>query len=357
MVRLVLLGVLVVLAIASPAISHPQPFSYVDVRLDGRAMAISLAVHVLDLAHDLKVEDAGTLLTPPVIRERAADIARMFGERLQIAADGVPLSVDWSVAPTILADRQSLQFDVAVTLGTPPATLGIDARMFPYDPKHQTFVNVYERGGLTQAILDATRPHIDYFSGSRQGILAVIRKFLPEGIHHIVIGLDHMLFLVGLLLLGGTIRRHALVVSAFTVAHSITLSLAVLDLVTPPAALIEPLIALSIVFVGIANLMGRRYGDPGARLAVVFGLIHGFGFANVLREMDLPRRALGWSLFAFNLGVEIGQLLVVSMVAGVLAAAASSSPVVARRLTISGSAAIVVAGTVWFVQRVFFAPR
>src|SRR5262249_33258865 len=157
--------------------------------------------------------------------------------------------VDWSVRPTILTDRQSLQFDVGVVLDGTLARLGIDARMFPYDPNHQTFVNVYEGDGLTQAILDIRRTHFDYFSGSRQGALAIVVKFLPEGIPHIVIGPDHVLFLVGLLLLGGTVRRHALVVTAFTLAHSITLSLAVLDVVSPPPALVEPVIALSVVLV------------------------------------------------------------------------------------------------------------
>ena len=134
----------------------------------------------------------------------------------------------------------------------------------------------------------------------------------PAGIHHILIGPDHLLFLVGLLLLGGTIRQLALVVTSFTVAHSITLSLAALSIVSPPTRVIEPAIALSIVYVGADNLLVREGRDVRAWIAFAFGFIHGFGFASVLREMDLPTRALGWSLFAFNVGVEIGQLLIVA---------------------------------------------
>ena len=118
---------------------------------------------------------------------------------------------------------------------------------------------------------------------------------MPAGIHHILIGLDHLLFLVGLLLLGGSVRQLLLVVTAFTVAHSITLSLAALNLITPPARLIEPAIALSIVYVGIDNLMVGRGRDVRGWIAFAFGFIHGFGFASVLREMELPSRALGWS--------------------------------------------------------------
>ena len=142
--------------------------------------------------------------------------------------------------------------------------------------------------------------------------------------------------------------------TAFTVAHSITLSLAALDIVSPPARIIEPAIALSIVYVGADNLLVRGGRDVRAWIAFAFGFIHGFGFANVLREMDLPTRALGWSLFAFNLGVEVGQLLVVVAVASLLSALRSRSELVGRRLAFAGSIVVMAAGTYWFIQRVFF---
>src|SRR5207245_3277492 len=127
----------------------------------------------------------------------------------------------------------------------------------------------------------------------------------------ILIGPDHLLFLLGLLLLGGSVRQLLLIVTSFTVAHSVTLSLAALNILSPPASIIEPAIALSIVYVGADNLLARGGRDVRAWIAFTFGFIHGFGFANVLREMELPSRALGWSLFAFNFGVEIRQFRVV----------------------------------------------
>src|SRR3954453_14641495 len=181
-------------------------------------------------------------------------------------------------------------------------------------------------------ILDGRHPHFEYFAGTRQGVLAVVKKFLPAGIHHILIGPDHILFLVGLLLLGGSLRQLLLVVTSFTIAHSITLSLAALNIVTPPARLIEPAIALSIVYVGADNLLLRGGRDVRAWIAFAFGFIHGFGFANVLREMDLPSRALGWSLFSFNVGVEIGQLVVVVVVASALAVLRARSAAAGRQL-------------------------
>src|SRR6185312_8010413 len=159
---------------------------------------------------------------------------------------------------------------------------------------------------------------------------------------------DHLLFLVGLLLLGGTIRQLAVIVTAFTVAHSVTLSLAALNLVSPPARIIEPAIALSIVYVGADNLLVRGGRDVRAWIALAFGFIHGFGFANVLREMGLPTRALGWSLFSFNVGVEIGQLLVVVAVASALAALRARSEAAGRRLAFAGSLVVIVTGAFWF---------
>jgi hydrogenase/urease accessory protein HupE len=174
-------------------------------------------------------------------------------------------------------------------------------------------------------------------------------------VHHILIGPDHLLFLVGLLLLGGTLKQLLLVVTAFTIAHSITLSLAALGMVIPPANAIEPAIALSIVYVGADNLLVSAGGrDTRAWIAFAFGLIHGFGFANVLREMDLPGRALGWTLFAFNVGVEIGQLVFVVVVASLLIWIRSRSEAAARRLVFAGSIFVMLAGAFWFVERVFF---
>ncbi len=203
-------------------------------------------------------------------------------------------------------------------------------------------------------MFDRGRSTFDYFPGTRQGTLAVIQKFLPAGIHHILIGPDHLLFLAGLLLLGGTIRTIAKIVTAFTVAHSVTLSLAALNILTPPARIIEPAIALSIVYVGANNLWLDGGRDSRMWIAFVFGFIHGFGFASVLREMDLPARVLGWSLFSFNIGIEIGQLLVVAMVATMFAALRSRSEAAARRLAFAGSVVVVAAGAFWFIQRAFF---
>jgi hydrogenase/urease accessory protein HupE len=348
----------VLLLAAGPAWAHPAPFSYIDIFVRAGGVDLAVVAHVFDIAHDLGVDQSQKLLDPEFVGSRSGDIATLLQPRFHVDLDGQSAVCRPSSSAEIVEARQSIRVRFTCAeerTGSIPGTVAVGVLMFPYDPGHQTFLNVYEAGSLrAQAILDAGRTRFEYFSGGRQGALAVVRKFVPAGIHHILIGPDHLLFLVGLLLLGGSIRQLLLVVTAFTVAHSITLSLAALNIVSPPARIIEPAIALSIVYVGVDNLLVRGGRDVRAWIALTFGFIHGFGFANVLREMELPTRALGWSLFSFNVGVEIGQLLVVVAVASALAALRARNEVAGRRLALAGSVVVIAAGTFWFIERVFF---
>ena len=354
MPRLVLV-LLIALATAARASAHPAPFSYLDLELGERAVEVTLVAHAFDVAHELGLASPDDALDPALLAKRHDDLVARLLPRFQLAADERVLSCRSPAAPEAVPDRSAVRLRFACPSDGPAGVLRVRAALFPYDPAHQTFVNVYERGALqSQAILDRDHDAMEYFAGTRQGALAVVRRFLPAGVHHILIGPDHLLFLVGLLLLGGSFRQLAWVVTAFTVAHSLTLSLAALAVFTPPARIVEPAIALSIVYVGADNLLARGGRDVRAWIALAFGLVHGFGFASVLREMELPRRALAWSLFSFNVGVEMGQLLVVLAVATALAALRARSEQAGRRLAVAGSIVVVVAGSLWFVQRLFF---
>ncbi|MEP7309885.1 MAG: HupE/UreJ family protein [Acidobacteriota bacterium] len=345
---------LAALAMPSQVAAHPVPFTYLDVHVDAEALTVTLVAHIADLANDLKIEPVERLLRPDVVNPRAAMMIAMLTPRFTIAANGRPLTAVWSVLPEILAERQSLRFTLRYDLPSPPATLHIRASMFPYDPNHQTFLNVYEGEALTQAILDRGRPSFEYFAGTRQGVWAVIRKFVAAGVSHIVIGPDHLLFLIGLLLLGGTVRQFALIVSSFTLAHSLTLSLAAFNVISSPPRIIEPAIALSIVYVGADNLLARGGRDMRVWIAFAFGFIHGLGFANVLRELDLPVRALRWSLVSFSTGLQIGQLVVVAAIGWLLGAVRSRSESLGRQVVFAGSLVVMAAGAFWFIRRVFF---
>jgi len=230
-----------VLLLAASAAAHPVPFSYLDLRLDAAAaqpISGTLTVHVFDAAHELAVDPPERLLTRQETGSRAAALEAALRQRLVIEADGRPLDIVWGPVD-ILADTQSLRIPFVVSGTRTPGRLSVFATLFPYDPSHQTFVNIYEGGILRrQAMLDAHHASLEHFTGSTQGTLAVIARFVPAGIQHILIGPDHILFLIGLLLLGGSVRRLLLVVTSFTVAHSITLSIAALSILSPPSRLV-----------------------------------------------------------------------------------------------------------------------
>jgi hydrogenase/urease accessory protein HupE len=335
-------------------LAHPAPFSYLDAHVTPDGLTGRLVLHDLDLAYELTIEPPAQLADPAFVQRQAAAIAALLGPRLTFFKDGQ--AIPW----TLTAVRPVAGQDAVEVIWQAPAKgttgkLTIGAHLFPYDPTHQTFINVYEGDMLMrQEVLSRNRMSVDFFTGTRQGLLAVFTTFTASGIHHIAIGPDHILFIVGLLLLGGSLTRLLAIVTAFTLGHSLTLALATLQIVEPPARIIEPAIALSIVYVGADNLLtGTKGRDVRAWVALMFGLVHGFGFASVLRETGLPNRALGVSLFSFNLGVEIGQAMIVVVVAAALSLVRRRDPMLAGRIATVGSVAVMIAGAFWFIQRVF----
>jgi hypothetical protein len=179
-----------------------------------------------------------------------------------------------------------------------------------------------------------------------------IWSFLWLGIEHILTGYDHILFLISLLMLGGGLKYLLKVVTAFTVAHSVTLSLAVLDVVSLPSRWVECAIALTIVYVAAENFW-RKSVQGRWQLTFSFGLIHGLGFAGILQEMDIPRSHLALSLASFNLGVEIGQATIVAIAFLLLQALQQLSWEAHFRHWVS--VGIFITGLLWFVQRTLIA--
>jgi hydrogenase/urease accessory protein HupE len=200
----------------------------------------------------------------------------------------------------------------------PPVTgrLGYEVKLFhDIDAASRHMVSVTGDARLV-GLLSASQPRMGLNEVSADR-LTVFRHYLMAGVEHIAIGYDHIAFLVVVIVWGRRFWPLARVVTAFTIAHSITLSLAVLDVVRLPGALVETLIALSIVYVAVENFFVRNLERRGW-ITFLFGLIHGFGFASVLRDYGLPHDALLPALAAFNAGVEVGQLAIVLACLGLL---------------------------------------
>ena len=185
------------------------------------------------------------------------------------------------------------------------------------------------------------------FQPNRVSALDQTYEFTLLGIEHILPGYDHLLFLLGLHILDRKITHVLKIITAFTLAHSLTLALAALDVVVLPARLVEAAIALSIAYIAVENILIRRRPEKRWIVALVFGLVHGFGFAGILRDIGLAQTDLLISLFAFNIGVEVGQIGVIALLFPVLVVVGRLRRQLAFQRIVS--AFILVCGLVWFV--------
>ncbi|KWV49340.1 hydrogenase/urease accessory protein [Bradyrhizobium macuxiense] len=225
------------------------------------------------------------------------------------------------------------------------------------DPAARQVVLIGEGDDAPQALLDAANTDVT-LSAPASSLLSTLERYLLTGIEHIFLGYDHIAFLVAVVLWARRLVPVIKVVTAFTVAHSITLSLATLNVVVIPSAIVEPAIAASIAYVAMENFFTRNI-DNRWRITFAFGLVHGFGFAGALRAIGLPTNAVITALAAFNIGVEVGQVVIVSIVVPTLIvldrlmAIDKTKPVRAIALVYALSAVITVLGSYWFLTRVF----
>jgi hypothetical protein len=181
----------------------------------------------------------------------------------------------------------------------------------------------------------------------------IIRLYLSLGFTHILPrGLDHVLFVLGIFLLAVQLRPVLWQVSAFTIAHTITLALTVYGVVSLPPSIVEPLIALSIVYVAVENIFTSKLHAWRPLIVFCFGLLHGMGFAGVLTNIGLPRSEFVPALLAFNAGVECGQLTVILIAYLAVGVWFRKKEWYRRRIVIPGSLVIAVVGLYWFLQRI-----
>lgn len=203
-----------------------------------------------------------------------------------------------------------------------------------------------------------------------EGAGAVFLRYIPVGFEHIIpLGIDHILFVLGLFFFSLHLRPILFQVTSFTLAHTITLALASLGIVTIPGSVVEPLIAASIVYVGVENIRGHTNVKARTALVFVFGLLHGLGFASVLGDFGITASHFAAALVGFNIGVEFGQLAVIFVALALILIAVrltSFSPlpdeeapvrnvqVMYRAVSVVGSVVISLIGTYWTIERVFF---
>ncbi len=346
---------------AAPALAHSQSYGFVSVRLQNDAVTgtVELAVRDIDTAYDLDV-NRDAAITWGEFRVREAEIAGAVLSGIKFGR-GNALCV--LTARPALTDQRGgetylvLPFDG--TCGESDDAISIEYNLlFDVDAQHRGLINLVSESGTQNFVMTPATRRIEVLnSGSA---LSFFLTWVKHGIDHILIGYDHILFVLTLLLgtaalnrkqtIGVLLIQIARVVTAFTLSHSVTLALAAIGIINVPIALAESLIAVTIALSAVNNIrpvFTRRIW----LMALLFGLVHGVGFANVLRDLGLPQDALLASLLAFNIGVELGQAIVVI----------AAFPVILmitrwRRgggVLVGANMVIIVIAAMWFSDRAF----
>ena len=211
---------------------------------------------------------------------------------------------------------------------------------------------------LLLLVLLATLPaaaHVLNTDLSKLSRTEIFGTYLQLGFTHIIpLGFDHILFIISLYILEPRLKPVLTQATAFTVAHSITLGLAMYGFIRPPSAIIEPIIALSILFVAIENIITERLSPWRVAIVFGFGLIHGMGFASALTSLGLPKKSFFESLIAFNVGVEFGQATVILLAWALVGYWFADKPWYHRRVVVPASVVIGLVAAYWTVERVFF---
>lgn len=237
------------------------------------------------------------------------------------------------------------------TMEHKPQKLVMEYNMFmdDSDPSHANFATIKMDGKQQEKILTFESRELEI---GELSLLQNGKQFVVLGLKHIFTGYDHILFIISLLFGAKTFRHILSLVTAFTIAHSITLALATFDIVQLPSRFVESAIALSVVYVALMNIFNKD-SKHQPWLAFAFGLIHGFGFAGILSEMRLDTNHMAASLLSFNIGIEIGQLIIVSLVYPLILWIKKLTLKPIKWVIPGTSAAILAFGLVWFIQRAF----
>ncbi|HEU4384080.1 MAG TPA: HupE/UreJ family protein [Anaeromyxobacteraceae bacterium] len=347
--RIVAAGLPAALALgAPPALAHPMTVAYAAVAVQERQVDLSLSVNLFELDLLLSIDrDRDGTVSPAEIESARPRLAEYLARRVSVSSRGAPVPAELAaVRPGRSADgRATLEADLRFRDARPLADVSVRCEpLSDLGPDHRTLARIARGGDVTEFAFERGA----IFQVPQASLGGHFLQFLRLGILHIFTGTDHLLFLLGLLIAGGTLLEVVKIVTAFTAAHSLTLSLAALGLVHLPSRLVESAIAASIVFVALENLL-RRGLDRRWLLSFGFGLVHGFGFAAALAEMRLPRANLLSSLLAFNGGVELGQVAVVAAVLPLLALLRRGGAY--RTVATSASAFILAMGLFWLSQR------
>ena len=357
--------------------AHKPSDSYLTLRASAGSsdVAVRWDIALRDIDYVLSLDrDGNGDITWGEVRLRSDDITRLATSRLQLSSGDKDCT--WATAAPLMLDKHSDGTYAVLSLSAQCASLSASLKakyslLFDVDPTHRGLVQWIPPGADdAQALIFGNVSGEQTLALQPAGWWETLRQYIVDGVWHIWIGYDHILFLLALLLpsvlvrregqwapaprIGGAATEVVKVVTAFTLAHSITLSLAALGVVSLPSRLVESAIAASVIVAALSNLFGAFESQHSKRwmMAFAFGLLHGFGFASVLADLGLPKNALVLALVGFNVGVELGQLAIVAAFLP-LAFWLRSTAFYRVGVLKGGSLIVALLASWWLVQRAF----
>ena len=359
--RLALAGAaaLLVFFTASVARAHEVGLSRGEYAVAGATVTAQLTFarrDVISLVAGLDADHDGALTTAELAQDRDAVSGALVG-RIKVLGDDVACPGELEEAH--LAEDDGVTLRAIYRCRAAPRSVNVDVGVISDLPMgHRHLAHFNGASGPSDSVISVRNRSFSFDSTPGQAVAEAPKasyrgklSFFPMGVEHILTGYDHLVFLLGLVIVGGRWRSLLMVVTAFTLAHSITLALAALGVWAPSPRIVEPAIALSIAYVGVENFFVKN-AEKRWRITFPFGLIHGFGFAGALQEVAMPRADVPYALVLFNVGVEAGQLAVLALVLPLIYLARKREIFRDQGVKII-SGGIAVAGVVWFVSRVF----
>ena len=347
-------AILLLLVAAGELCAHELDTSYLTLTADADTCKVKVSLDNYDMLRIGLDQDGDDALTE---EEMTAGLDQLFAfiePKLSLRINDQPLALVRGKAEVLPEGNGDFFADLYWEVALAERAAVLDARVgwsAHLGENHKTIAQIFLPGQLmVVSVFSAEEPEQTFVSAERKSRWEQVRQFILLGAEHIFIGYDHILFLLALIVVGGRLLNLVKIVTSFTVAHSITLCVAGLGIFSPMPRVIEIFIALSIVYVGLENFWLKRI-DRRWILTFIFGLIHGFGFANVLREVGLPTQGLVFYLLSFNIGVEIGQVAIVALIFPLVAWLGRQD--YQRTVVLVVSVLVLLFGLGWLIERIF----
>lgn len=335
--------------------AHDPGLSTAEVRVGQTGISVQLALAPSDIERIVDIDsNLDQKISTEEFEQAKSRLLKIAADAFELRSDNQLLTVaeqnaSYDEHSSVVALQLRFSGPIGQHLELRSGMIGLLAR------GHKQFVSLRDRDGriLYERMLEPGDDRLSYDFDSQRPAKSSFTAFLKLGIEHILTGYDHLAFLLALLLVGSSFRSSAKLISSFTAAHSLTLALATFGVMQIPSRIVEPLIAASIVYVGVENLLRGNRSNRWL-LTFGFGLVHGLGFASVLRDLGIAQTGNALvPLLSFNIGVELGQLAIASLFIPIVWNL-KKSPKFELRYVPACSAAIAAVGICWLIQRAVF---